>query len=66
MANNLKKTGSKTDLEPASFPPTGNHFFRYLKLEKKSYINEIVTDLLRKESTLTVRGFMKCNLRESL
>ena len=35
MANNLKKTGSKTDLEPAFFPPTGNHFFQYLKLEKK-------------------------------
>ena len=64
-----KETGSKTDLEPCIFSTNERPFFRYLKLETlpsnsiKSYINETVTDWLRNESVLTVRGFIGCNLR---
>ena len=64
-----KEMGSKTDLEPCIFSTNERPFFRYLKLGKlpsnsiKSYINETVTDWLRNESALTVRGFIGCNLR---
>ena len=64
-----KETGGKIDLEPCIFSTNERPFFRYLKLETlpsnsiKSYINETVTDWLRNESALTVRGFIGCNLR---
>ena len=71
MANNLEKTGSKADLEPCIFSTNRKPFFPISQIGninsnsiKKLF--EIVTELLRNESALTVRGFTRCNLRESL
>ena len=71
LANNLQKTGSKADLEPCIFSTNRKPFFPISQIGninsnsiKKLF--EIVTELLRNESALTVRGFTRCNLRESL